>query len=105
MKRITISKLQKYIKDKDHHPDLKKDYFLKLSEEVGELAQAIRKNATPANETSFKGSIEEELYDVMYYTLAIANLYDIDLETWIPVKERINDEKYGTHNADKLFSN
>lgn len=104
MKSITISKLQKYIKEKDYHPDLKKDYFLKLSEEVGELAQAIRKNTTPANETSFKGSIEEELYDVLYYTLAIANLYDIDLETWIPVKERINDEKYGTHDADKLFS-
>ncbi len=47
MKNITISKLQKYIKEKDYHPDLKKDYFIKLSEEVGELAQAIRKNTTP----------------------------------------------------------
>lgn len=40
MKSITISELQRYIKEKDHHPDLKKDYFLKLSEEVGELAKA-----------------------------------------------------------------
>ncbi|WP_200801324.1 MazG nucleotide pyrophosphohydrolase domain-containing protein [Clostridium sp. Marseille-P2415] len=105
MKSISISELQKYIKEKDHHPDLKKDYFLKLSEEVGELAKAIRKNTTPASDTFFKGSIEEELYDVLYYTLAIANLYNIDLEKWIPVKERLNDEKYGTHNTDKLFSN
>lgn len=105
MKSISISELQKYIKEKDYHPDLKKDYFLKLSEEVGELAQAIRKNATPASDTFFKGSIEEELYDVLYYTLAIANLYDIDIETWIPVKERLNDEKYGTCNAKKFYSN
>lgn len=76
-------------------------YYLQISI----IFLCLRKNTTPANETSFKGSIEEELYDVLYYTLAIANLYDIDLESWIPVKERINDEKYGTQNADKLFSN
>lgn len=104
MNNITISGLQKYIKAKDYRPELKKDYFLKLSEEVGELAQAIRKNATPADESTFKGSVEEEIYDVIYYTLAIANLYDIEVEKWIPVKERLNDAKYGTQNADKLFT-
>lgn len=39
----TIKYLQHYIKEKDHKPELVKDYFLKLSEEVGELAKAIRK--------------------------------------------------------------
>jgi len=102
MNGITISGLQEYIRRKDYRPDLKKDYFLKLSEEVGELAKAIRQSAAPATRASFKGSIEEELYDVVYYALALANVYDIDLEKWIPVKERLNDEKYGTKHADKL---
>lgn len=102
MPHITLSALQRYIKEKDYRPDLKKDYFLKLSEEVGELAQAIRKNPPPASAVSFKGSVEEELYDVLYYTLALANAYGIDLEAWIPVKERLNDEKYGTQNAGRL---
>ena len=39
----TIKYLQHYIKEKDYKPELVKDYFLKLSEEVGELAQAMRK--------------------------------------------------------------
>ena len=31
----TIKYLQTYIKEKDYQPELLKDYFLKLSEEVG----------------------------------------------------------------------
>ncbi len=37
---ITIKYLQEYIKQKDYSPDKVKDYFLKLSEEVGELSKA-----------------------------------------------------------------
>ncbi|MDL2225813.1 hypothetical protein LJC20_06440 [Eubacteriales bacterium OttesenSCG-928-M02] len=103
MQHTTIAALQQYIKEKDYHPEQIKDYFLKLSEEVGELAEAIRKNTAPVHESTFKGSVEEEIYDVIYYALAIANCYDIDVEKWIPVKERMNDLKYGTQNADKLF--
>jgi len=41
MQGILIKYLQEYIKSKDYHPNLKKDYFLRLSEEVGELARVI----------------------------------------------------------------
>lgn len=92
--KITIKYLQEYIKSKDFQPDLKKDYFLKLSEEVGELSRAVRKNLRPTKESSVKETIEEELWDVIYYTLALANCYDIDLETIIPEKETINNKKY-----------
>jgi NTP pyrophosphatase (non-canonical NTP hydrolase) len=97
---ITIKYLQQYIKSKDYNPELKKDYFLKLSEEVGELARVMRKEAIPATETELKGTIEEELWDIIYYTLAIANCYEIDVEKWIPVKEKINNEKYGNLNIN-----
>ncbi|MCL1820746.1 MAG: hypothetical protein FWG36_08840 [Oscillospiraceae bacterium] len=104
MSRITISQLQKYIKAQDHNPELKQGYFMKLAEEVGELSRAMRKNATPATESEFKGTIEEEIYDVIYYALAIANCYDIDVDKWIYVKEKLNDEKYGRNHADSLLS-
>lgn len=94
MEHTTISYLQKYIKAKDYHPDLVKDYFLKLSEEVGELANAIRKNKIQLDAESIKGTVDEELWDVIYYAIAIANCYDIDLEKAIKEKEEINNIKY-----------
>lgn len=93
---ITIKYLQDYIRLKDYRPDLLKDYFLKLSEEVGELSRVIRKGGAVATETSIKDTVEEEIWDIIYYALAIANCYDIDVEKWIPVKEKINNEKYNS---------
>ena len=48
MPGISIKYLQEYIKSKDYNPALIKDYFLKLSEEVGELARVMRKGAEKA---------------------------------------------------------
>lgn len=92
----SVKYLQQYIKEKDYKPELKKDYFLKLSEEVGELAKAMRKNVLFKDSDSIKGTIDEEIWDVIYYALAIANCYDIDLESTINVKEDINNRKYDT---------
>lgn len=86
----TLRYLQSYIKEKDYRPELLKDYFLKLSEEVGELATAMRKNVLYKDNGSIKGTIDEEIWDVIYYALAIANCYDIDVENTIKVKEKIN---------------
>ena len=99
---ITIKYLQEYIKAKDNNPDLVKDYFLKLSEEVGELAKVMRKNVEPATDDNIKGTKEEEIWDVIYYALAIANCYDIDLEKWIPVKEDLNNKKYNSGAESRL---
>ena len=72
--KTTIRYLQAYIKEKDFHPELLKDYFLKLTEEVGELSRAMRKGLKAQNSSEIVGTIDEELYDVIYYALAIANL-------------------------------
>lgn len=93
---ISIRYLQEYIKSKDCHPEQVSGYFLKLAEEVGELSRAIRKNLRPSDELHIKETIEEELWDVIYYTIAIANCYDIELEKIIPMKEAINNVKYQT---------
>lgn len=93
---ITIKYLQEYIKSKDFNPKQVKDYFLKLSEETGELARAIRKDLRPIDDIQVKETVEEELWDVIYYVLAIANCYNIDIEKVIPQKEKLNNDKYST---------
>ena len=91
---ITLQTLQQNIKVNDFKPDQKYAYFLKLSEEVGELAEVIRKDRRLAETGAIKGTIEEELYDVLYYVAALANVYDIDLEQCCRLKGALNDQRY-----------
>ena len=93
--QITLSQIQQAIKSHDFSPDNKDGYFLKLIEEIGELSEAIRKGrgGQPTAET-IKGSIAEELSDVLYYVCTLANVYDIDLETTYSLKEALNQRKY-----------
>ncbi len=67
---------------------------MKLIEEVGELAEVIRKNKRMTDD-NIKGTIEEELSDVLYYTAMVANTYDIDLENVFRMKEKYNSKRYG----------
>ena len=93
--RISVAYLQSYIKSKDHHPELVKDYFLKLTEETGELARAMHKDLRPrAAGEEVRGTIDEELWDIMYFVLAIANCYGIDMESVIPKKAAFNAQRY-----------
>ena len=92
--KTTIHYLQEYIRSKDYHPELKERYYMRLAEEAGELSRAMRKNLRPAQPGQIKETVDEELWDVMYYCIAIANLYDIDLEEVIRDKEAISNAKY-----------
>ena len=87
---VTIRELQEYIKSKDYKPGLEHGYFMKLVEEIGELAEVIRKDKKLGKDDDIKGKIDEELYDVLYYVLALVNLYDVDLEKSCLLKEEIN---------------
>ena len=60
--RTTIKYLQNYIKQKDYHPELLKDYFLKLFEEVGELSRAIRKGQKAPNSEEIKEAMNQSRY-------------------------------------------
>lgn len=92
--KTTVKYLQSYIKQRDFHPEAEKDYFLRLVEEVGELSRAITRGLKRKNPEDIKDTIEEELWDVIYYTIAIANLHDIDLESVIKQKTRISEARY-----------
>lgn len=96
---LTVKKIQKYLEEKYKRikPEERKNtqrYFLKLIEEIGELSEVIRKNQR-MTDNNIKGTIEEELSDVLYYVLMIANTYDIDLEKCFKLKEELNSIRYG----------
>ncbi|TLS36833.1 MazG nucleotide pyrophosphohydrolase domain-containing protein [Pseudalkalibacillus caeni] len=91
---MTLKELQTYIKDKDFNTEMAHGYFQKLIEEVGELSEAIRKEKRYDQQSSIKGTIDEELSDVLYYVLALANVYGVDLHTAFQKKEEINNIKY-----------
>ena len=85
-------------KKDEENPDRKKEnsqrLILKLIEEFGELAENIRKNVRYDGK-NIKGTIEEEIFDVFYYIIAIANDYEIDLEKIFYIKDEVNEIKYG----------
>ncbi len=94
MKEITLQQLQKAIAKIDHKNNAIDKYFYKLSEEVGELAKVIRKDKRLKDSESIKDTIEEELYDVLYYVVCLANNFDIDLTECARLKEELNSQKY-----------
>jgi NTP pyrophosphatase (non-canonical NTP hydrolase) len=91
----TIKELQQYIKSKDFRPEIKEQYYMKLTEEEGELARAMNLDLRPQTPDQIRDTIEEELFDVLYYVIASANLYDRDLEDTIAKKVAYNLAKYG----------
>lgn len=97
-KDLTIRKMQSLIKSLDHKNKGNEQYMLKLMEEVGELAEDIRKNKRMVDEKEIKGTIEEELVDVLYYVVCLANVNDIDLQECLYLKEELNCKKYGRKN-------
>ena len=97
---FTIRELQEYIRARDFKPGMEQGYFLKLVEEVGELAEVIRKDKRLGSDRDIKGTVDEELYDVLYYVLALANLYGIDMQKTCLSKEAVNRKKWDSPGAN-----
>ena len=97
MKSPTIKYLQDYLKSKDYRGGVPEPYFYKLVEEVGELSRAIFIGAPHASEDNIKGSIEEEIWDVIYYALCLANEYGIEMDKFIKLKEDYNNKRYNNN--------
>lgn len=92
----TLKDLQHYIdevcKERGWVKDSYAEKFLLFTEEVGELAKAMRRAAGLYEEKAKQQQSElaEEFADVLSYLLDLANLYQIDLETAFREKEQIN---------------
>lgn len=90
----TVKYLQSYLKQKDFAPGKEMNYFLKLVEEVGEVSEAIFHGKFRKPGQPIKGTLDEELWDVMYFVLCLANLYGIDMEETIREKEQLNNLRF-----------
>ena len=92
----TLPELQQYMDEICQERGWKKDSyaekFLLFTEEVGELAKAIRKTQGLYQEKARQKhpELEEEFADVLSYLLDLANYFQVDLETAFREKERVN---------------
>ncbi|TMW70887.1 MazG nucleotide pyrophosphohydrolase domain-containing protein [Alteribacter natronophilus] len=89
-KSIRLRELQERIGEREKSRGKNAAYF-KLVEEVGELAEVIRRNQRLKTKQTIKGTVEEELYDVLRSVVALANAYNIDLEECRLLKEAYQD--------------
>ena len=95
----TLIDLQKYMdevcKERGWVKDTYSEKFLLFSEEVGELAKAMRKTAglykEKAKPKNFE--LEKEFADVLSYLLDLANYFQIDLEKAFREKELVNESR------------
>ena len=93
----TLNDLQKYLdkvcKERGWVKDTYAEKFLLFTEEIGELAKAIRKTAGLYDEKAKPKNIEleEEFADVLSYLLDLANYFQVDLEQAFREKEQVNE--------------
>jgi NTP pyrophosphatase (non-canonical NTP hydrolase) len=71
------------------------DVFIMLTEEVGELAKALRKREGSAAiaADSTVGQIEHEAADVFWMLVCVCNELGIDLEAAVRSKEELNKQR------------
>lgn len=76
--------------------------FLLLTEEVGELAKAIRKDeGFDVEQGKNYGGVADELADVFSYILDLANRYGVDLEEELIKKQEKNKTRTWTKALDQ----
>lgn len=83
------------IKERDFIDQNISELLMLLMEECGELARACRKHTSVKSDTAreTQNNLSHELADIFMYVLAIANKYDINLETAFREKEEINKKR------------
>lgn len=93
---ITIEGLEAYLKDRYGGWGNDQGMFMKLVEEMGEVAEVLNKKAgRKANdEADLREHLGVELADMIHYILAIAALNNIDMERIILEKDRKASIKY-----------
>lgn len=95
MKQVTIGQLQGYLKEHYQDSRTEEGLFIKLVEEVGEVAEVL--NGRSGRKEGVKDSNKElakELADIIHYTVSIAAINDIDLTKTIFEKDKTAAVKY-----------
>lgn len=71
-----------------------KDLAISISLEASELLELFQWNSSEETINTKRGEIEDELADVMIYSIMLASNLDLDVEEIVLNKLRRNNEKY-----------
>jgi NTP pyrophosphatase (non-canonical NTP hydrolase) len=105
--KLTIEALQAYLADHYCGRATEQSMFMKLVEEIGEVAEVLNKRAgrKASEDVDLQAQLGAELADMMHYIVAIAALNDIDLASAIVEKDRSAAIKYHhTTNLETFLS-
>lgn len=93
---ITIDDLQAYLADRYKGWANEQGMFMKLVEEIGEVAEVLNKRAGRkfSDENDLKEQLGTELVDMIHYIVAIAAINDIELSRILVEKDRKASVKY-----------
>lgn len=94
--KITIDELQAYLADRYSGWATEQSMFMKLVEEIGEVAEVLNKRAgrKASDENDLQEQLGIELVDMIHYIVAIAAINDIDLTKLLIEKDRKASIKY-----------
>ena len=94
--KITIEELQEYLFDHYKNGGIDQSLFMKLVEEIGEVAEVLNKKAgrKSVGQEDLQTQLGNELADVVHYTIAIAALNGIDMNDIILSKDKHASIKY-----------
>ena len=93
---VTINNLEAYLADRYCGWANEQGMFMKLVEEIGEVAEVLNKKAgrKSTSESDLQEQLGTELADMIHYIVAIAALNDIDLNRTILEKDKVASVKY-----------
>ena len=89
---ITIKQLEAYLSDHYSNRANEQSMFMKLVEEIGEVADVLNKRAgrKASTDNDLLASLGNELADVIHYAVAIAAINQIDLNDVIIQKDKFS---------------
>jgi NTP pyrophosphatase (non-canonical NTP hydrolase) len=95
---LTLAEIQEYVAkmevERGFSDSTLVEQALKLAEETGEVAKAVRKHSSlGVDPTSVVGNLGEELADVLIYVASLANREGIDLSKALRDKEQVNEKR------------
>ncbi len=87
--KVTIEELEAYLLDHYSNGGIDQSLFMKLVEEIGEVAEVLNKKAgrKKSGSEDLQAQLGNELADVIHYAIAIAALNDLDMNQIIIEKE------------------
>ena len=105
---VSIRDLEKYLEERYKGKANEQGLFMKLVEEMGEVAEVLNKRSgrKSNDEEDTTTHLGEELVDMIHYIVAIAAINEIDLNEMILSKDKRASIKYGhTVNLETFIKN